>query len=244
MNTALRLIALILSAFLWSPAMADPPPDPHADARQRMIERHLKGRDISDPHVLRAMAEVPRHAFVPADRQERAYGDHPLPIGHDQTISQPYIVALMTQLGGAKPGQKALDVGTGSGYQAAVLAAIVDHVYSVEIVCPLAETARQRLKQLDIDNVTVECRDGYRGWPEHAPFDVIVLAAAAPKVPQPLLDQLKTGGRLVLPVGDVEQTLIVVKKGADGAIETERHGGVRFVPMTGAVRGDEEKKAP
>ncbi len=244
MTTPLRALLLLSFPFLWSPAMADPPPDPHADARQRMIERHLKGRDISDPHVLRAMATVPRHAFVPADRQGRAYGDHPLPIGHDQTISQPYIVALMTQLAGAKPGHKALDVGTGSGYQAAVLAAIVDHVYSVEIICPLAEDATQRLKRLAIDNVTVDCRDGYQGWPEHAPFDLIVLAAATPRVPQPLLDQLKPGGRLVLPVGDQEQTLIVVTKKADGAYEYARHGGVRFVPMTGEVRGDAKEKAP
>ncbi len=217
----------------------DPTPDPTEErpmARQQMVDRHLAARDIREPAVLDAMRAVPRHRFVPAADQARAYADHPLPIGHDQTISQPYIVALMTQLARARPGVKALDVGTGSGYQAAVLSRIVDHVYGIEIVCPLAERAAQTLAALDYDNVTVKCGDGYRGWPEHAPFDVIILAAAPDRIPEPLVEQLAPGGRLVLPVGEGIQRLRVVIKEADGTHRIEDHGAVRFVPMTGEIR--------
>lgn len=159
--------------------------------RRALVERQLESRDIHDSHVIQAMARVPRHAFVGAKNQRYAYEDRPLVIGHDQTISQPYIVALMTQLVEPKPNSIALDVGTGSGYQAAVLAEIVDRVYSVEIVKPLAKQARKRLDQLGYGNVDVRTGDGYQGWPEHAPFDVIVLAAAPDHIPQPLIDQCR-----------------------------------------------------
>jgi protein-L-isoaspartate(D-aspartate) O-methyltransferase len=223
--------ALIVSLGL-PPAGVGPNTD-DALARGRMVQLHIAARGIRDPLVLGAMGRVKRHAFVPARLRHLAYADRPLPIGHDQTISQPYIVALMTTLAGAKPGAKVLDVGTGSGYQAAVLAEIVGHVYGIEIICPLADTARQRLTALGYQNVTIRCGDGYRGWPEHAPFDLIILAAAPEKVPQPLLDQLTTGGRLVLPVGDRRQRLVVYERGANGEITKTDHGAVRFVPMTG-----------
>ncbi|MBP7146156.1 MAG: protein-L-isoaspartate(D-aspartate) O-methyltransferase [Acidobacteria bacterium] len=198
----------------------------------------LKSRDITDPLVLDAMARIPRHEFVPAGQLDESYQDSPVPIGHGQTISQPYIVALMTQLARAAPGKKALDVGTGSGYQAAVLAEIVDHVYTIEIICELAEQARERLQRLGYRNVTGRCGDGYAGWPEQAPFDLIVVAAAPREVPQPLIDQLAPGGRLVIPVGGDHQELLVVAKREDGSPELIHAGAVRFVPMTGeAERG-------
>lgn len=201
--------------------------------RTKMVREQLAARDITDPAVLEAMSEVKRHLFVPEELRSRAYWDQPLPIGHDQTISQPYIVALMTQLGRASSADKALDVGTGSGYQAAVLSRLVEEVYSIEIICELAEQARGRLDRLGYDNVTVRCGDGYAGWPEQAPFDVIIVAAAPNEVPQPLIDQLAPGGRLVIPVGDVHQELVVIEKHEDGSIERHAYGGVRFVPMTG-----------
>ena len=210
--------------------------DPYAKARAAMVESQLRPRDIRDERVLEGMGRIPRHLFVPEAYRPEAYDDHPLPIGHGQTISQPYIVALMTQLALSGPCRRALDVGTGSGYQAAVLAELVPEVYSIEILCPLAEEARGRLLRLGHKNVTVRCGDGYRGWPEKAPFDAIVLAAAAPRVPQPLVDQMAPGGRLVIPVGDEDQELLLLVKGTDGKVRTERHGAVRFVPMTGEVR--------
>ncbi len=224
---------LLLMAWL---TLGAPPADAWAAQRARMVEQHMKRRDIRDAHVLKAMAAVPRHEFVPDEMTAHAYEDRPLPIGHRQTISQPYIVALMTQLAKARPGQKVLDVGTGSGYQAAVLAEIVGHVYSVEIVCPLADAARERLKRLGYQNVTVRCGDGYQGWKEHAPFDLVVLAAAPDHVPPALMKQLAPGGRLVLPVGDAVQVLRVVERQPDGRFVTTDHGGVRFVPMTGEAQ--------
>jgi len=201
-----------------------------------MIKEHLKGRDITDPRVLEAMASVPREEFVDEPQREAAYGDHPLPIGHGQTISQPYIVALMTQLAQPGPDDKALDVGTGSGYQAAVLAELCKHVYSIEIVEPLADEAKKRLKRLGYENVTVRTGDGYRGWPEHAPFDVIILAAAPDHVPEPLIEQLAPGGRLVLPVGDTLQKLMIIEKRPDGSTTQRTIAGVAFVPMTGEAQ--------
>ena len=202
-----------------------------------MVERHLAGRDITDQHVLEAMGRVLRHRLVPKDMRQHAYRDHPLPIGHRQTISQPYIVALMTQLVAARPGMKVLDVGTGSGYQAAVLAEIVKKVYSVEIICKLADRARRDLAALGYDNIDVRCGDGYRGIAEHAPYDAIILAAAPDHVPKALTEQLAVGGRLVLPVGDAQQVLMVLEKRPDGSIETRRNIPVRFVPMTGEALG-------
>jgi len=209
-------------------------------ARQEMVEQDLagQGRDITDRRVLEAMARVPRHRFVPEDLAYVAYADRPLPIGHGQTISQPYIVALMTQLVEPKPGDKALDIGTGSGYQAAVLAEVCKEVYSIEIVEPLAEEAKKRLAELGYKNVTVRHGDGYRGWKEHAPFDAIVVAAAPDKVPQPLVDQLAPGGRMVIPVGDSYwyQELLLIEKDAAGTVHRRNIAPVAFVPMTGEAQ--------
>jgi protein-L-isoaspartate(D-aspartate) O-methyltransferase len=210
--------------------------DARLSERREMVETQLRGRDITDERVLAAMLRVPRHVFVPAELQDDAYVDGPLPIGHGQTISQPYIVALMTQLVRPKPADRALDVGTGSGYQAAVLAELVHEVYGIEIVCPLAEEASERLTALGYRNVTVRCGDGYQGWKEHAPFDIIVVAAAPDHVPRPLVEQLAPGGRLVIPVGDVDQELRLLEKQADGSIREIAVAPVRFVPMTGEAR--------
>lgn len=213
----------------------------HDDGAARMVSSQLRARGIADPRVLRAMAQVPRHLFVPSGEKPEAYADSPLPIGHGQTISQPYIVALMTEYAQVEPDDKVLDVGTGSGYQAAVLAELVKEVYSIEIVPELAETARRRLEQLSYTNVEVRTGDGYQGWPEHAPFDAIILAAAPDHVPQPLIDQLAPGGRLILPVGTYNQMLVLIEKQPDGTIEQRHITSVAFVPMTGkAEEGDAE----
>jgi protein-L-isoaspartate(D-aspartate) O-methyltransferase len=213
------------------------PPDPQATARAAMVATQLEARGVTDPRVLAAMRAVERHRFVPAAAQAEAYADRPLPIGHDQTISQPYIVALMTELAAVRPGARVLEVGTGSGYQAAVLSRLAQEVFTIEIVAPLAEEARQRLARLGYANVTVRAGDGYRGWPERAPFDAILVTAAPPSIPQPLLDQLAPGGRLVAPVGPEGgvQELVVVERGAAGL--TRRSViPVRFVPMTGEAQ--------
>lgn len=214
--------------------------DARALERRLMVEQQLRGRDITEERVLAAMLKVPRHAFVPERYQDEAYDDAPLPIGHGQTISQPYIVALMTQLVRPAPRARALDVGTGSGYQAAILAELVQEVYGVEIVCPLADEARERLDALGYKNVTIRCGDGYQGWQEHAPFDVIIVAAAPNHVPQPLVDQLASGGRMVIPVGDFYQELRLIEKDADGNIRETNVAPVSFVPMTGRARGQRE----
>ncbi len=199
-----------------------------------MVDRQLRARDIENPKVLAAMNRVPRHRFVPSHLQPQAYEDRPLPIGNGQTISQPYIVALMTQLAMPTSDARALDVGTGSGYQAAVLAEIVDTVYSIEIVKPLADEATARLKSLGYQNVHVRHGDGYQGWPQHAPFDLIIVAAAPDHVPQPLIDQLAIGGRLVIPVGKrFGQQLMVIEKGEDQKVTRKVVAPVAFVPMTG-----------
>jgi protein-L-isoaspartate(D-aspartate) O-methyltransferase len=198
--------------------------------------RDLIGKDTLDPRVMQAMRDVPRHEFVPADSKALAYYNGPLAIGHGQTISQPYIVALMTDLLDPQPDDVMLEVGTGSGYQAAVLSKVVRHVYSVEIVPELATEAAARLQRLGYGNVTVKHADGYHGWIEHAPYDGIIVTAAAPSIPQPLVDQLKRGARLVIPVGQpyLHQELLVVEKGLDDAISTRSVLGVAFVPLTGA----------
>lgn len=201
--------------------------------RQRMVEEQIRARGVSDRRVLEAMQRVARHRFVPQRVADAAYDDSPLPIGHGQTISQPYIVALMTELVRPEAGDRALDVGTGCGYQAAVLAELVDRVYSIEIVDPLATEARDRLQRLGYSNVEVRHGDGYGGWPEQAPFDVIIVAAAPEEVPQPLLDQLAAGGRLVIPVGRHAQQLMLYEKQADGSLTPAVVAPVRFVPMTG-----------
>lgn len=211
--------------------------DSFAKERERMVREQIAARDVSDARVLAAMRKVPRHLFVPERHRDDAYSDSPAPIGHDQTISQPYIVAKMTELAQVAPGARVLEIGTGSGYQAAVLAELAGQVYSIEIVQPLADQARQTLEQLGYKNVHVRHGDGYRGWPEQAPFDAIVVTAAAPRVPEPLLQQLKVGARLVIPVGDDDQELLVVtrtEQGFDRKVELP----VRFVPMTGEARHD------
>jgi protein-L-isoaspartate(D-aspartate) O-methyltransferase len=205
--------------------------------RLQMVQQQLAARDISDRRVLDAMREVPRHLFIPEQSRSEAYFDGPVPIGFGQTISQPYIVGLMTQLARPHPNAVALDVGTGSGYQAAVLSLLCRDVYSIEIVEPLADSARKRLQTLGYANVTVRAGDGYRGWPEHAPFDLIIVAAAPDHVPQPLVEQLKPGGRLVIPVGRHVQDLLLIEKRADGSVRQSRVAPVAFVPMTGPGRG-------
>ena len=201
-----------------------------------MVVRQIESRDVSDPLVLRAMREVPRHSFVPEPYQARAYEDRPLPIGHRQTISQPYIVALMTELAAVKPGDRVLEIGTGSGYQAAVLAQMGVRVYSIEIVEPLAKRARATLDALGYaKKVTVRAGDGYAGWPSEAPFDAVVVTAAPPQIPEPLKQQLKEGGRLVIPVGEYFQRLLVVTRTQKGFRERSVIP-VRFVPMTGKAQ--------
>jgi protein-L-isoaspartate(D-aspartate) O-methyltransferase len=214
------------------PGRATPPPDA---GRERMVKEQIEGRGIKDPLTLAALRKVPRHLYVPEPAAAEAYGDFPLPIGHGQTISQPYIVAFMTEALGLRGGEKVLEIGTGSGYQSAVLSEIAGRVYTIEIVPELAAQAGERLARLGHRNVEVRAGDGYLGWPEAAPFDAIIVTAAAPRIPEPLKQQLADGGRLVLPVGDEDQELIVVTR-RGSAYEEHRVLPVRFVPMTGAVR--------
>ncbi len=215
------------------PVPRKPPAEEHPMARERdiMLEVHLQGRDIQDPRVLAAMGKVPRHEFVPPVRRGEAYADRPLPIGSGQTISQPYIVAYMTQLLNPQAHETVLEIGTGSGYQAAVLAEVAGTVYSVEIHCHLLETANALLKRLKYTNIHTQCSDGYKGWPEKAPFDAIMVTAAPPEIPQALVDQLKPGGRLLAPVGVRQQVLVLLTKDEDGKITTRTTHPVRFVPM-------------
>lgn len=199
--------------------------------------RELTGRPVLDPRVLEALRGVPRHVFVPDDLQASAYVNHPLPIGHGQTISQPYIVALMSDLIQPRAGDVVLEVGTGSGYQAAILARLVRQVYSLEIIEELAAQARVRLQRLGCDNVEVRAGNGRFGWPEHAPYDSIMVTAAAPRIPPALIEQLKPGGILVMPVGSryLGQELLVLEKDALGGLEERRVLPVAFVPLTGAA---------
>ena len=199
-----------------------------------MVSEQIEARGVRDPAVLAAMESVPRHLFVPERERASAHEDRPLPIGHGQTISQPYIVALMTELARPKRSDRALEVGTGSGYQAAVLARVVKKVYTIEIIEPLAREAKRRLEGLGYKNVTVRAGDGYEGWVEAAPFDVILVTAAPDHVPAALVAQLKPGGRMVIPVGPVYdvQSLKLIEKDAQGRIRTEDVLPVRFVPLT------------
>jgi protein-L-isoaspartate(D-aspartate) O-methyltransferase len=208
-------------------------------AREKMVSQQLVARDIKDPRVLDAMRELPRHEFVPETVRKQAYDDRPLSIGHGQTISQPYIVAFMTEQLGLQPADRVLEVGTGSGYQAAVLARLADEIFSIEIVEPLAQRAAAVLQSLAIKNVTVKAGDGYAGWPEHAPFDAIIVTCAPDHVPEPLVAQLKENGRMIIPVGangGIQELYVLRKK--NGAIERTAVLPVRFVPMTrrGEVR--------
>jgi len=207
-------------------------PDRYVSDRERMVRVQIEDRGVSDPSVLAAMRKVPRHMFVPEEYEKEAYEDYPLPIGYGQTISQPYIVAYMTEI--VRPAKKktALEVGTGSGYQAAILAETVNMVYSIEIVPELAGESAQRLKGMGYKNISVKYGDGYKGWPEFAPFDIIVVTAAAEQIPHPLVEQLADGGRLVIPVGAplaVQELLLLEKK--HGKLNTKRLTFVRFVPF-------------
>lgn len=206
----------------------------YAAARERMVEQGIAGMGIGDETVLAVMRTVPRHRFVPAEWLGQAYENHPLPIGYGQTISQPYIVALMTEAAGVEAGDRVLEIGTGSGYQAAVLAGIGDHVFTMEIIGPLAERAGATLDELGYENVTVRHADGYYGWEEEGPFDAIVVTAAPDHIPQPLVAQLKVGGNLIIPVGPAGgyQTLWRVTKISDEEVRTEDLAGVAFVPFT------------
>ncbi|NAS13246.1 protein-L-isoaspartate(D-aspartate) O-methyltransferase [Flavobacteriaceae bacterium R33] len=201
--------------------------------RKNMVDTQLKARDISNLATLKAMGKVPRHLFVPEKMRIYAYSDGPLSIGEGQTISQPYIVAYMTQALKLRPGSRVLEIGTGSGYQAAVLAEIVDSVYTIEIVEKLGLKAKKLLKSLDYDNITVRIGDGYHGWKEKAPFDAIIVTAGAEQIPEPLIDQLKDGGRMIIPVGPhrgVRQLVLVQKKGEK--VKKKNLMAVRFVPFT------------
>ncbi len=231
-------IALCLFALVLAPAITACSEDEMASARKMMVAHDLQGRDIRNKAVLEAMGKVPRHLFVPRTLMSKAYADYPLPIGNGQTISQPYVVAMMTQAVSPGPGDRVLEIGTGSGYQAAVLAEIVDEVYTIEIIPALAQSAAKRLKELGYDNVHVKAGDGFFGWPEHAPFDAIVVTAAAPKIPTLLLEQLARGGRLIMPVGPVEtsQRLTLVTRDREGRLSYQVREGVRFVPMTGRIQ--------
>ena len=223
----IMIISIIIMAGFFNPQV-----DKYEPIRQRMVQTQIRNRGITSIPVLDAMRKVPRHLFIPKEYEDEAYNDYPLPIGYGQTISQPYIVAYMTEA--VKPGSKkrALEIGTGSGYQAAVLAEIVEKVYTIEIVPELARESAERLKRLGYRNVECRSGDGYQGWAEHAPFDIIVVTAAAEKIPQPLIDQLAENGRLVIPVGPpaaVQELVLVVKK--DGKTEKKRLTFVRFVPF-------------
>jgi protein-L-isoaspartate(D-aspartate) O-methyltransferase len=211
--------------------------DEYSRLRHEMVEQQLKKRDIDDERVLAAIGSVERHKLVPKSLKNKAYNDNPLPIGYGQTISQPYIVALMTQEAGIETGDKVLEIGTGSGYQAAVLAELLDKVYSIEIIKDLADSARQNLKDLGYDNVEVKNADGYYGWEEKGPFDAILVTAAANHVPPPLIEQLKDGGKLVIPLGNVFrfQTLNLITKEGD-EVKNKYITSVRFVEMTGQAK--------
>ena len=203
--------------------------------RSTMVSGQVESRGISNTRVLEALRKVPRHRFVPDEFRGQAYRDTPLPIGHQQTISQPYIVALMTELIEPEPEMKVLEIGTGSGYQAAVLAECVDQVFTIEILPELGRLADELLQELGYENIVTRIGDGYDGWPDEAPFDAILVTAAPPSIPKPLLEQLKIGGRLVIPVGEFSQDLVVVTRTEDG-YERRPASYVRFVPMTGKAQ--------
>jgi protein-L-isoaspartate(D-aspartate) O-methyltransferase len=226
-----RLLPLLIACglLLWAA-------DPYQAQRDWMVSEQIEARGVRQAEVLRAMRATPRHLFVPEPMRPRAYEDSPLPVGYGQTISQPYIVAVMTELLQTDRTQKVLEIGTGSGYQAAVLSLLVKHVYSIEIVPELARRSAELLKNLGFTNVTVRHGDGYLGWPEEAPFERIILTAAPGEIPKTLIHQLKAGGRLVAPVGGaiLNQDLVVVEKSVDGRTRQRSVFPVRFVPM---VRG-------
>jgi len=245
-HAAVRTLVIAALLVACKSSSSEPPPkkqrvdpvetyDPYREARLEMVTRHLAPRGIADERVLEAMRHVPRHELVPDEEKPNAYADRPLPIGYAKTISQPYIVAAMTEAAKLRPGDKVLEIGTGSGYQAAVLAELGNEVYTIEIVPELAERARLDLVRIGYPDVNVRAGDGYKGWREAAPFDAIIVTAAAPTLPMELYDQLATGGRMIVPVGDDDQVLWTIKRAQAGP-EPERMFDVRFGPMLGDPR--------
>jgi protein-L-isoaspartate(D-aspartate) O-methyltransferase len=236
---ALALATVAGAVAAAAPAASAQSADVFTERRRRMVEEQIRARGVRQPEVLAAMTEVPRHLFVPEPIREQAYEDTALPIDAGQTISQPYIVALMTELLDLSGDEKVLEIGTGSGYHSAVLARVADEVYSIEIIEPLGRRAATRLRYLGYGNVRVRLGDGYAGWPEEEPFDAIILTAAPPRLPMPLIEQLKVGGRMVVPVGDYLQDLLLIVKNRDGTHTSKRIAPVVFVPMTGEVQQKE-----
>ena len=229
----LKKLFITLAIFMSMPLVCCKADDSYETSRREMVETQIKARGIKDPKVLSAMLKVQRHLFVAERWRFLAYVDRPLPIGKGQTISQPYIVALMTELLALKGKERVLEIGTGSGYQAAVLAEIVSEVYSIEIIPDLSRLSKQRLELMGYKNIKVICGDGYYGWPEHAPFDAIIVTCGASHVPPKLVEQLKVGGRMVIPVGKGYQKLMLVRKEKDGRIITKFVTDVIFVPLLG-----------
>jgi protein-L-isoaspartate(D-aspartate) O-methyltransferase len=243
MDSIAKLGFIIVASLLFLTCSAQKgDKDFYRTARQQMVTEDIQRRGIDDPRVLQAMLTVKRHLFVPEDYRHMAYADRPLPIGEGQTISQPYIVALMTYHLNLKPEDKVLEIGTGSGYQAAVLAELTKEVYSIEIIEELAHTAHERLRQLGYTNVWVKSGDGFYGWEEHAPYDAIIVTCAAPTIPEHLVEQLREGGKMILPLGEkpFHQSLTVLTK-RGGKIEKQLITGVVFVPMTGEIDKEEGK---
>jgi len=244
----MRKLILVLAGWLTAmtgrgtaaPSLAATGADSYALARRQMVAEQLvrAGRDITNARVLTVMGKVPRHEFVPERLRPEAYTDHPLPIGQGQTISQPYIVAFMTERLEPRPTDRVLEIGTGSGYQAAVLAGLVAEVYTIEIISDLAQRAAADLKRLGYTNVQVRAGDGYQGWAEAASFDGIIVTCAPERVPQPLIDQLKDGGRIIIPVGPAWNQELVLLRKRGGKLEQQAVLPVRFVPMTGKAKGN------
>jgi protein-L-isoaspartate(D-aspartate) O-methyltransferase len=238
-NSWLIVLGVLFAVPAQTAQLQSRPPesqDAFAQPRRTMVARDLRGRGIKDERVLAAMGEIPRHLFVPERQRPSAYADRPLPIGERQTISQPYVVALMTQLLELQPNERALEIGTGSGYQTAVLAQLAAEVCSIEILPTLSERAKKILDDLGYKNIRLKVGDGFYGWPELSPFDAILVTAAAPRIPEPLSSQLREGGRLVMPLeGERNQRLIRVRK-SGGKLTIEDFSAVLFVPLTGAIQ--------